>query len=82
MLFGTAGYFPPGTVYDTSAILATHGSAKNPRLCAGCHVNALTGEDADGNPVAYSGHSFHPLPCFKPGNPGVVDPDVYQRVPL
>jgi len=73
VLFGTAGYFPPGTLYDTSAILTTHGSTANPRLCAGCHVNQLTGVDAGGTPVAYSGHSFQPLPCFFPGQPGVVD---------
>jgi len=73
VLFGNAGYFPPGTSYDTSAILATHGSDKNPRLCAGCHVNALTGVDAGGNPVAYSGHNFEAIPCFMPGSPGVVD---------
>jgi hypothetical protein len=60
-------------VYDTTAILATHGSEKNPRLCAGCHVNSLTGVDAGGNQVSYSGHSFHPLPCFMAGSPGVVD---------
>ncbi len=82
VLFGTAGYFPPGTVYDTTAILATHGSEKNPRLCAGCHVNALTGVDAGGNPVSYSGHSFHPLPCFMPGSPGVVDTTFTTRAPM
>jgi hypothetical protein len=71
VLFGTAGYFPPGTAYDTTAILTSHGSALNQRLCAGCHVNHLTGVDAGGNPVAYVGHSFHPLPCFMA--PGVVD---------
>lgn len=71
VVFGTAGYFPPGTVYDTSAILTTHGSTANPRLCAGCHVNRLAGVDAGGNRVDYVGHTFHPLPCFM--SPGVVD---------
>jgi hypothetical protein len=36
-------------------------------------VNRLTGVDAGGNQVAYSGHSFHPLPCYMPGQPGIVD---------
>jgi len=36
-------------------------------------VNALTGVDAGGNPVAYSGHNFEAIPCFMPGSPGVVD---------
>ena len=71
VLFGTAGYFPPGSSYDSAAILTTHGSTANPRLCAGCHVNRLTGVDAGGTSVSYVGHTFHPLPCFM--SPGVVD---------
>ena len=44
VLTGTAGYWPPG--YDTTAVAATHGNpAKNPRLCAGCHVNNFEVED-------------------------------------
>ena len=73
VLFGTAGYFPPGSSYDTTAILTSHGSTLNPRLCAGCHVNRLTGVDAGGNQISYVGHSFHPLPCYMAGRPGVVD---------
>ena len=73
VLFGTAGYFPPGTVYDTTAILSTHGSTANPRLCAGCHVNRLTGVDAGGTQVDYVGHTFHPLPCFMEGSQTIVD---------
>jgi Cytochrome c554 and c-prime len=73
VVFGTAGYFPPGTVYDTTAILATHGSTANRRLCAGCHVNKQTGVDDQGNSVTFSGHSFHPLPCLMQKSPPVVD---------
>ncbi|MEP7325396.1 MAG: multiheme c-type cytochrome [Gemmatimonadota bacterium] len=73
VLFGSAGYFPPGTVYDTTQILTTHGSTANPRLCAGCHVNKLSGVDANGNFVLFSGHSFHPLPCLSQKTPAVVD---------
>jgi cytochrome c554/c'-like protein len=73
VVFGTAGYFPPGTVYDTTAILTTHGSSANPRLCAGCHVNKQTGVDANGNSVTFTGHSFHPLPCLQQKSPPVVD---------
>jgi len=76
VLFGSAGYFPPGTIYDTTEILTTHGSTANPRLCAGCHVNKLTGKDASGNKVQFSGHTFHPLPCLvsKSGADTIVDP--------
>jgi hypothetical protein len=73
MVFGTAGYFPPGTIYDTTAILTTHGSTANPRICAGCHVNKQVGVDANGNSVTYTGHSFHPLPCLQQKSPPVVD---------
>ncbi len=73
VLFGTAGYFPPGSSYDTTAILTTHGSTANPRLCAGCHVNAQTGVDAFGTSISFTGHTFHPLPCLQQKNPPVVD---------
>jgi hypothetical protein len=67
VLFGTAGYFPPGTVYENTAILASHGSTANPRLCAGCHVNVLNGKDSQNNSIKFTGHTFHPLPCMEAG---------------
>jgi Cytochrome c554 and c-prime len=73
VLFGTAGYFPPGSTYDTMAILATHGSSRNTRVCAGCHVNSQTGVDPQGNSITFSGHTFHPLPCLMQKSPPVVD---------
>jgi cytochrome c553 len=73
VLFGTAGYFAPGTTYDTAAIVTTHGSTANPRLCAGCHVNAQTGVDAFGTSISFTGHTFHPLPCLQQKSPPVVD---------
>jgi hypothetical protein len=73
VLFGSAGYFPPGTIYDSTAILTTHGSSANPRLCAGCHVNAQVGVDAEGNALSFTGHTFHPLPCLSQKSPPLVD---------
>lgn len=73
VLFGTAGYFAPGSTYDTLAILTTHGSTANPRLCAGCHVNAQTGVDAFGTSISFTGHTFHPLPCLQQKSPPLVD---------
>ncbi|HTR20515.1 MAG TPA: multiheme c-type cytochrome [Gemmatimonadales bacterium] len=82
VLFGTAGYFPPGTIYDTTAILSTHGSASNPGLCAGCHVNKLTGVDPAGNPYAFSGHTFHPVPCLMQKSPTpIVDTSYTNSCP-
>ncbi|HXI19455.1 MAG TPA: multiheme c-type cytochrome [Gemmatimonadales bacterium] len=79
VLFGTAGYFPPGSSYDTTAILTTHGSTANPRLCAGCHVNTLTGVDAAGNEFAFSGHTFHPLPCLMQKTPTPIVDTTYAN---
>jgi hypothetical protein len=73
VLLGQAGYFPPGSAYDTLQILSSHGSTANPRLCAGCHVNKVSGVDASGNTITFSGHSFHPLPCLQQKSPEIVD---------
>jgi hypothetical protein len=73
VLLGEAGYFPPGSSYDTLQILTSHGSTANPRLCAGCHVNKVSGVDASGNTITFSGHTFHPLPCLQQKNPEIVD---------
>ena len=73
VLFGNAGYFPPGSSFDTTIVFTSHGSTANPRLCAGCHVNRLTGVDTAGNSITFSGHSFHPLPCLQQKSPVVVD---------
>jgi cytochrome c554/c'-like protein len=78
VLLGEAGYFPPGSSYDTLLILTSHGSTANPRLCAGCHVNRVTGTDANGNTITFSGHSFHPLPCLMQKSPEIVD-TTYQN---
>jgi hypothetical protein len=45
MLLGDAGYQPAGFQPDLQAVATTHGSDQNPRLCAGCPVNRLTGTD-------------------------------------
>jgi hypothetical protein len=82
VLFGTAGYFPPGTTYDTTAILTTHGSTANPRLCAGCHVNSLTGVDNAGNKYSFTGHSFHPLPCLQQKTPTPIVDTTYTNACL
>jgi predicted CXXCH cytochrome family protein len=62
-LLGTAGWFPPGLA---PPIRGTHGSVEaNPRLCAGCHVNAWeVVDEATGEFVARAvGHSFEATPC-------------------
>jgi len=66
MLLGNAGYQPAGFDPDVQAVASTHGSERNPRLCAGCHVNSYDVKDPNtGNLVFHSvGHLFLPIPCL------------------
>lgn len=67
VLLGTgAGYIPRNFAYDTNAVYTTHASVKNPRLCAGCHVNSFTVPDgvAPGEDFVSVGHLFSPDPCL------------------
>jgi len=66
MIDGVAGYFPPGTSYDTTLLTTSHGSSANPNLCAGCHVYAFTVTDQVTGAFKLSvvGHSFYPTPCL------------------
>jgi len=76
VLLGTqAGWIPPNFVYDTNDVYTTHASTKNPRLCAGCHVNSFTVTDAlTGNFVLESvGHLFSPDPCLDPSGVPIKD---------
>ena len=64
MLLGQAGWWPPGIQVDGD-IVASHGSERNPRLCATCHVNRYDVTDkATGKFVqTVTGHRFAPIPC-------------------
>lgn len=61
-----AGYMPRNFVYDTNQAYTSHASDRNPRLCAGCHVNSFTVTDeATGAFILESvGHLFSPDPCL------------------
>jgi predicted CXXCH cytochrome family protein len=64
MLLGEAGWVPPNFAYDATRQASTHGSASNPRLCAGCHVEAFSTTDAvTGDFIGVTGHRFLPIPC-------------------
>jgi predicted CXXCH cytochrome family protein len=66
MLDGTAGYFPPGTTYDTTLLTTSHGSSANQNLCAGCHVYpfSVTDQATGAFVLSVVGHSFYPTPCL------------------
>jgi hypothetical protein len=66
VLLGYGGWWPPNMQFpgtDTATIAATHGSVANPRLCAGCHVNAFTTTDQMTGERSSTGHTFAALPC-------------------
>ncbi|MEX1186847.1 MAG: cytochrome c3 family protein [Gemmatimonadaceae bacterium] len=66
MLLGFAGWRPPGFQYDTARIFGSHATTKNPRLCAGCHVNSFTVTDKATGAFAFqsTGHLMRPVPCL------------------
>jgi predicted CXXCH cytochrome family protein len=63
LVFGTAGWWPPGVVFEETQ--SSHGSEKNPRLCAGCHVQnyAVTDKITGAFQVQVVGHRFLAIPC-------------------
>jgi len=59
---GTVGWTPPNFGYDVTTIRGTHGSERNTKLCATCHVNSydiVSGTDT----LSTTGHLFKPIPC-------------------
>jgi predicted CXXCH cytochrome family protein len=83
LLVGEAGWFPPGFTFSPGVIVGTHGSERNPRLCAGCHVNNYEVRDALTNAFTFraTGHSFQAIPCVDAtGKPtGERNCDLMQR---
>jgi len=77
MLLGDAGYQPAGFQPDLQAVASTHGTDRNPELCAGCHVNRLEGTDVTtGKPAISAGHLFLAIPCLDAGGlPDLAAPD-------
>ena len=66
VLLGLGGYRPNGFVYDSSAIYTSHASDRNPRLCAGCHVNNYQVSDQLTGAFVFNstGHLFQAIPCL------------------
>lgn len=65
VLLGEAGWTPPNFQYPPKSLVGSHGSDRNPRLCATCHVNSYTVNDALTGKFSFqsTGHSFQPIPC-------------------
>jgi predicted CXXCH cytochrome family protein len=63
LIFGTAGWWPPGIEFEETE--SSHGSDRNPKLCAGCHVQnyAVTDKTTSAFQVQVVGHRFLAIPC-------------------
>jgi predicted CXXCH cytochrome family protein len=62
---GTIGWTPPNFAYNIDRIRGTHGSERNTKLCATCHVNSYDATDADTGAHLFTvtGHRFVAIPC-------------------
>lgn len=78
MIFGSAGWWPPGISFEETQ--SSHGSSKNPTLCATCHVQNYAVNDAGGKfQVQVVGHRFLPTPCVDGNkNPVAGQPSLGQ----
>jgi predicted CXXCH cytochrome family protein len=65
LLLGHAGWWPPSMAAEPGALISTHGSEANPRLCAGCHVNQWEQRDELTGAFVFrsTGHTFEAIPC-------------------
>jgi predicted CXXCH cytochrome family protein len=66
-ILGVAGWWPPAMEFtpQDSAFLGAHGSERNPRLCATCHVERFTVRDTltEAFVLEVVGHQFLATPC-------------------
>jgi len=66
---GSVGWIPPQFDYNVEHIRGTHGSERNTKLCATCHVNSYQVQDAAaGLTATVTGHRFLPVPCVDANN--------------
>jgi len=65
VLGADVGWFPPGFEPELDSIRGTHGSARNERLCATCHVDSYTATDGQTGGFLFqvTGHRFLAIPC-------------------
>jgi predicted CXXCH cytochrome family protein len=64
LLLGNAGWWPPNLNLGDS-LAASHGSERNPKLCATCHVLSYTVNDKATGKFTFqvTGHRFLATPC-------------------
>jgi predicted CXXCH cytochrome family protein len=67
MLLGEAGWWPPNMPIEPgTSIIGTHGSERNPRMCAGCHMQKINAVDQVTGQLTIptTGHLFEAIPCL------------------
>jgi predicted CXXCH cytochrome family protein len=76
------GWIPPTLPGDPAALTGSHGNDANPMLCATCHVDMFTVNDAATGDFVFSavGHTFEAIPCLDAqGIPTTGDCAVTER---
>jgi predicted CXXCH cytochrome family protein len=65
VLIGDAGWVPPNFEYPAKSLVGSHGSDRNPKLCATCHVNRYEITDKLTGKFVFraTGHTFQAIPC-------------------
>ncbi|HKG92616.1 MAG TPA: multiheme c-type cytochrome [Gemmatimonadaceae bacterium] len=67
LLLGVAGWWPPNlkAEFAEQRIRSTHGTERNPRLCAGCHMETYSVNDTLTKAFKLNvvGHRFLAIPC-------------------
>lgn len=76
ILLGEGGWIPPGFAYPEKSLVGSHGSDRNPKLCATCHVAAYEVPDKLTGKFSFraTGHSFQPIPCVDGNGVPLADP--------
>jgi predicted CXXCH cytochrome family protein len=77
LLLGEAGWWPDDFEPQVDRIIASHGTERNPKLCAGCHVHSfpVTDELTGDFVVQATGHLFEPIPCLDEQGRPIPDGD-------
>ena len=83
ILLGEGGWIPPNFQYPAKSLVGSHGSDRNPRLCATCHVNSYTVNDALTGKFSFqsTGHSFQPIPCVDANGVPIADQSATSCLP-
>jgi predicted CXXCH cytochrome family protein len=65
LLLGEAGWVPPNFQYPPGSLVGSHGTDRNPKLCATCHVSSYVLNDPRTGALSFraTGHSFQATPC-------------------